>query len=1195
MASMMTQAVPTYNGEPQSDVNMWIRDFETMMLVSRVPQDDIPRAAIMALRGQALSWASDFLQRVEVIEWPGLRRAMEARFNSTKRSDKILHRFTYAKPSQSAEEYETLLKDAAALVNIKLLTTEHAIKSIITKAPESIRATLWSRHSEDKSWDRFMQEAYDLSWVAFPERAEEAQVVLESRRTYNLAPVRSSNSESRPGKKQFYCKWHGSNPTHDSVQCKNLKRAKALGMSFPAGANAIEAPELNFEPYSVLRLGVGETNPFRTTAQIGELTVEALLDTGADISVINKAHVPRGAKMKPTDRKVVAANGTPLKIIGQIQNLTIRLRTRQIILDVVVAESEPKYVVIGADALARHPEILKEATDKVERQRSPLKPEQVVAISEEPLIEKFDQICRNEISRESICTTIEHVIDTGTAKPIAQRSSRVPVNYEQAIDVEIDKSLKLGIIAPSSSPWCARIVPVPKKDGALRICIDYRALNQITCKDNYQMPRIDDILDSLAQARIFTTLDATSGYHQIALTPESRAKTAFGWKNNHYEFNRMPFGLCNAPATFQRAMDLIIRNELGIFVRPYLDDIVVYSRTAEEHRVHLETVLGRLKAAGIVLNKKKCVIGQPAVKLLGNIVTEGKVMSDPDKVKAIEECERPKTLRELRSFLGLANYCRDYVRQFAHIASPLFELLKGASKDSVKTITWSETASQSFEEVKQAIKAQTERAQPDFSREFAVVTDASNLAVGGILAQKDEKGGMRMIYAFSKTLNPAQKNYSTTDKELLAIVLVVQHFRHYLLGRHFNLYTDHRALAYLWEAADPSSRLCRWALSLQEYDFTPIYIKGETNAADFFSRQTPVVKPNTVAALRNNELTAEERKEVLQEYHLALGHGSSSNMKFAIKEKYSWSSMMRDIEEYCKSCAICTRGGLERVNTKNRVILTTRPNECWECDIIGRLVETNRAQKFIFVAIDHYSKWTETRAIENKDKETILKAIKELIIEKHGIPTKIISDVGTEFNNSLLLREMQARGIQWVFASPDHHQTVGAVERVNQTLFSKLKKLTNFGEISWNDRLEQATIAVNMSFHKGLRTSPYIFKHGFLPDLKCDAKHGKVRMSRDRLQAKHIRDLNYDHYTEKSIVKGKREINKEFPIGAQVAIFKRQKGDKFMNEWFIGYVVTEKLDPDAYIVMKDGKSYRLNKSHLKRDFSSSGGDVATGI
>ncbi|KAI4292185.1 hypothetical protein PAPHI01_2496, partial [Pancytospora philotis] len=1079
MASMVTQAVPTYNGEPQSDVNVWIRDFEMMMLVSRIPNEDIPRAAIMALRGQALSWASDFLQRVEVIEWPGLRRAMESRFNSTKRCDKILHRFTYAKPSQSADEYETLLKDAAALVNIKLLTTEHAIKSIITKAPQAIRATLWSRQSEDKSWDRFMQEAYDLSWVAFPERAEEAQVVLESRRSFNLAPIVSK--KQKQATKQFYCKWHGNNSTHETVKCFTIKRARALGMAFPSEANAIEEFELNLEPYAVLRLGVGKTNPFKTTAQIGGLAVKALLDTGADVSVINKAHVPAGSRLVPTNRKVVAANGAPLKLVGQIQDLLIVLGTKRILIDVLVAELEPRYAVIGADALSKYPEILKEATSKAEMQLMPQKQKQLAVVTEEPLIEKFDQICRSEISRESICTAIEHSIETGTAKPIAQRSSRVPVNYEQAIDTEIAKSLTLGIIAPSTSPWCARIVPVPKKDGALRICVDYRALNQITLKDNYQMPRIDDILDSLAQARVFTTLDATSGYHQIALTQESRAKTAFSWKNGHYEFNRMPFGLCNAPATFQRAMDMIFRNELGIFVRPYLDDIVVYSKTAEEHREHLEIILGRLKAAGIVLNKKKCVIGQPAVKLLGNIVTEGKVMSDPEKVKAIEECERPTTLRELRSFLGLANYCREYIRQFAHIAAPLFELLKGGSKDSVKAIAWSDAASQSFEEIKQAIKTQTERAQPDFSREFVVVTDASNRAVGGILAQEDEKGGMRMIYAFSKTLNQAQKNYSTTDKELLAIVLVVQHFRHYLLGRHFNLYTDHRALAYLWEAADPSSRLCRWALSLQEYDFTPIYIKGETNAADFLSRAVPADKPAAIAALGSSELTEEERREILQEYHLALGHGSANNMKFAIKEKYGWSSMMRDIEEYCKSCAICTRGGLERVNTKNKVIVTTRPNECWECDVIGRLVETNRAEKFIFVAIDHYSKWTEARAIENKDKETILRAVKELIIEKHGIPTKIISDVGTEFNNALLLREMEARGIQWIFASPDHHQTIGAVERVNQTLFGKLKKLTNFGEISWNDRLEQATKAVNMSFHRGLRTSPYIFKHGYLP------------------------------------------------------------------------------------------------------------------
>ena len=230
---------------------------------------------------------------------------------------------------------------------------------------------------------------------------------------------------------------------------------------------------------------------------------------------------------------------------------------------------------------------------------------------------------------------------------------------------------------------------MPKEDNKIRLCIDYRALNDVTIKNAYPLPRIDDIIDTLAKAEIFSVMDATSGYHQIALEEKDAEKTAFAWKGQLYEFTRMPFGLYNAPATFQSIMNTILKDENWKFTIPYLDDIIVFSSNVEEHKRHLEIVLGKLKAAGLTLNSNKSKFFQKEVQFLGNIIGKNFVKPDPKKINAILDCQPPNTLRELRSFLGLANFCSPFIKHFATIASPLTDLLQGETKASQKKIIWS--------------------------------------------------------------------------------------------------------------------------------------------------------------------------------------------------------------------------------------------------------------------------------------------------------------------------------------------------------------------------------------------------------------------------------------------------------------------------------------------------------------------------
>ncbi|KAF9762051.1 Retrovirus-related Pol polyprotein from transposon 17.6 [Nosema granulosis] len=893
------------------------------------------------------------------------------------------------------------------------------------------------------------------------------------------------------------CDLHG-RCTHNTKQCATLARLREKEWRRHQEVNLIrnepetdeyegeeELDDINKEDfiYSINYTTLG--NPFFIKGQLFGLQRDCLIDTGADVSIIHRKMIPELIEVTPFQGNVRSACGTQLTISNKLEETRLKILGEDITFSPLITENEPKYIILGVDVIKRYPEIINKIIQRVQLAINLVNnkdegKEDSRTQEEKTIIEEYNDLFRSTIDKGVSCGIKKHQINTGTAEPIFNRTGRIPVHYEAEVEKEILSNLKLGIIRESNSPWSSRIVPVTKKDGSLRLCIDYRPLNKITIKDKYPIPRIDEILDSLAAAKIFTTLDATSGYYQLKVKEKDREKTAFSWKGGHYEFNRMPFGLCNAPATFQRAMDLILKDSIGQFVIPYLDDIIIYSKSVEEHKTHVKHILKKLKEHNIILNKEKCKFFRNEVKILGNIISEGLVKPDPDKIQCIKQYPLPTTVRELRSFLGIANYCREFIVDFAGKTKCLYDLLKGETKRSVRRLNHSEETIDAFNMLRKSLTETTSRAQPDFTKEFILTTDASEIGMGAILSQINEKGQERMISAFSKNFDKHQKNYSVTDKELLAVVKSIEHYRHYLLGKEFLLKTDHKALTYLWETKPPTSRLLRWAMKLQEFKFRVEYIKGEDNAADGYSRINNI-KMNR----EKEELTREAKDSIIKEYHMTLGHGSPNNMKYAKSKRYKWPKMFSEIDEACKNCVTCKKIGNQVVNTKNKVIETTQENELWEVDLIGRIDDKGK-NKFIFIGIDHFSKWIETKIIKHKTGEEIVKAIEELIIKKHGKPQRILSDCGLEFCNKPLKTFIEKHNLTWEYASPFHHQTTGAVERAIQTFMNKLKKLTNYGEINWTKQVEAATLAVNLSFNRAIGNSPFVLKHGRLPELNVD-------------------------------------------------------------------------------------------------------------
>ena len=400
--------------------------------------------------------------------------------------------------------------------------------------------------------------------------------------------------------------------------------------------------------------------------------------------------------------------------------------------------------------------------------------------------------------------------------------------------------LKLGMIIHSKSPWSSPVRLVRKKDGSMRITVDFRKVNNATVKDAYPIPLINNMLNHLAKGRIFTTLDLHSGYYQVKMDEASRKYTAFACDYGFFEYTVMPMGLTNATGTFQRLMDKVLNELIGKICYVYLDDIIIFSENEQEHMKHVDQIVERLKQHNLKINLKKCTFAQRKIEYLSHIICNGTISPRPAKLEALYRSIVPKSVKQVQSFLGLASYYRKFIESFSTIASPLIQCTEG-SNDKQYKFTWTVECQAAFDKLRSIITSDKILLLPDFEQPFRIETDASNYGVGAVLSQQCPEKHWKPVAFFSKHLNKAQRNYSASEKELLAIVLGTEHFKQFVYGRPFQVITDHQPLKYLLTTEDPAPRLARWFEKLKMYDCTIEYRKGTKNGnADALSRMVDV-------------------------------------------------------------------------------------------------------------------------------------------------------------------------------------------------------------------------------------------------------------------------------------------------------------------------------------------------------------------
>ena len=427
---------------------------------------------------------------------------------------------------------------------------------------------------------------------------------------------------------------------------------------------------------------------------------------------------------------------------------------------------------------------------------------------------------------------VKHSINTGDARPIKQRPRRHPISQQEEISNQVQDLKARSLIEPSDSPWAANVVLVRKKDGTQRFCVDYRQLNAITIKDAYPVPRIDDTLDSLSGARWFSTLDLASGYWQIDLDEDAKKKSAFVVRDGLYSWKVMPFGLCNAPATFERLMERVLAGLQWDTLLVYLDDVIVYGKSVDEELGNLKAVLERFRTAGLKLKPQKCYLFQEEVRYLGHVVSKEGVRTDPDKVEAVKGWPTPSCIKEVRSFLGLASYYRRFIRGFADIAKPLHRLT-----EKTRQFVWDDECEAAFMELKARLQDSPLLAYPRPGEEYILDTDASGVGIGGVLSQVQDGVERPVAYA-SRALKKPERNYCVTRRELLAVVVYLKHFRPYIYGQKVTIRTDHASLRWILNLKDPEGQLARWLEVITEYDFQVVHRPGVKHAnADGLSRK----------------------------------------------------------------------------------------------------------------------------------------------------------------------------------------------------------------------------------------------------------------------------------------------------------------------------------------------------------------------
>lgn len=710
--------------------------------------------------------------------------------------------------------------------------------------------------------------------------------------------------------------------------------------------------------------------------------------------------------------------------------------------------------------------------------------------------------------------------------PVVYRPYRLPHTERTIVRSMVQELEESGIVQQSSSDYASPILLVKKKTGDYRLCVDFRTLNKRTVKEHYPLPRIDDQLDSLAGNKFYTTLDLASGYYQIPMSENSKRLTAFVTPDGHFEFTRMPFGLVNAPSTFQKTINNILGNARFKDALAYMDDVNIPSKTIEDGFRKLRDTLELFRKAGMTLNLKKCHFLMQSINYLGFEISEAGIRPGRNKIEAVEKFPKPTDQHRVRQFIGLASFFRRFIRGFSAIAKPLTRLLKKDAK-----WTWSIEEDNAFSTLKSELVKRPILSFYNPKYETQLHTDASKMGVAGMLLQRRDKNAFFTVVAYySRQTSPEEAKFSSYDLETLAVVSSIQRFRVYLLGIPFTIVTDCNSLRATFEKRDVLPRVARWWSVMQEYDFNVVYKPGSTMShVDALSRNPADVQTPSTFEVRNidsNWITTVQhsdpelqriisilndkdsdvivdikknylvkrgllyrkteqgerwvvpkgvRWQVLKASHDDIGHFGLDKTFERIRSNFWFAKMRRFVKKYVDSCLECAHTKIpsgKKAGELHPIPKVDTPFHTVHIDHLGPFVRSKRKNSFLLLIIDAFTRYIMLVPVKSTKTVHSIRAIKTYF-HTFGVPKRLISDRGTSFTSNKFKEYLQSLGVKHILNATASPRANGQVERYNRTVLSALSAAT-FGknERSWDENVSEIQWGLNNTVNKGTGKTP---------------------------------------------------------------------------------------------------------------------------
>lgn len=890
--------------------------------------------------------------------------------------------------------------------------------------------------------------------------------------------------------------------------------------------------------YILAQVGDGEC-PYVKVEILG-IPIFGLLDSGANKVFMNfdgwDILKGLGVRLQNSDVSCRVANDSECHCIG-IATIPIRLRDVVRVIDVFIIPQLRHKLVLGIDFWIRMGIVPDMRKGEWHFSNVELNEPVLNSIQSDLNLSSNDLSTLNEVvngyfstidpDKLGFTSLVQHKIRLTKSEPIKQRYYPVSPFKQEIINAELDKMIKLGVVEKSNSGWSSPVLVVPKKDNTWRFCVDYRKLNRASERDAYPLPYISDILRKLGGAKYLSTLDIQSAYWQIEVEPSSRLYTAFTVPSKGlYQFVRMPFGLHNAPATFQRLVDSLFGPELEPYVHRYLDDVIIATSSFEKHIEVLKLVFARLKEANLTLNKTKCYFCRPELKFLGFVVNRSGIAVDPAKVEAIINIAQPKSVKEVRRIIGMISWYRRFVDNFSDVLAPLTALLR---KD--KKFLWDSACEESFKKIKDALVSAPILACPNFEHPFYVQTDASAYGLGAVLTQKYNDREY-VIYYLSRSLSRAEQNYSSTERECLAALWAVEKLRCYLELSKFYLITDCHSLLWLENLKDPHGRLGRWALRLQQFDYEVIHRRGKDHIVpDALSRVVPgdieanfidvqavkdpwyikmrgMVEKNPLKyskwRVENGKIfkymepdyhylrdstdfwklvvPKESRGEILRKYHddKTAGHLGTYKTFHRLSRLFYWPKMKSDVACYVRKCQICLKTKPEQKKPAGLMGKQMDITKCWQVvstDLCGPLPKSSHGHQYVLVVTDNFSKFSMFFPLRRATATSVTKIIRENVFMVFGVCQQLRCDNGVQFRSREFRNLCESYGVKILY-NPNYSPHCNPTERVNRVLKSMLSAYVEDNHRKWDECLAELGCAYRSARHEVINATPYFVNFG---------------------------------------------------------------------------------------------------------------------